>query len=412
MDLVHERCAGIDIGKADCKVCIRVPGRNGRRHTEIRTFSTMTEGLLALREWLLSEQITLVGMEATGAYWKPVYYLLEEQTETWLLNAQHMRNVPGRKTDVRDCQWICQLIEHGLVRPSFVPPKPIRQLRDLTRYRTEVTRERTREIQRLEKLLEDPGIKRSSVVSDLGGKSARTMVEALIGGERDPQVLARLAVGALKDKEAQLVQALTGFFTDHHAFLARTMLDRIDAATATVKGLTAEIDSRLEPYRRQLELLVTIPGISLTAAQVVVAEIGVDMQRFPTAGHLASWAGVCPGNHESAGKVTSGRTRHGDAWLKGVLGNAAAAAARSKNTYLAAQFRRLVGHRGKKRALVAVEHSILVAVWHILTRDTPYQDLGADHFINRIRKSRQTRRLVGQLTQLGYDVTLEPRTDG
>lgn len=412
MDLVHERCAGIDIGKADCKVCIRVPGRNGRRHTEIRTFSTMTEGLLALREWLLSEQITLVGMEATGSYWKPVYYLLEEQMETWLLNAQHMRNVPGRKTDVRDCQWICQLIEHGLVRPSFVPPKPIRQLRDLTRYRTEVTRERTREIQRLEKLLEDPGIKLSSVVSDLGGKSARTMVEALIGGERDPQVLARLAVGALKDKEAQLVQALTGFFTDHHAFLARTMLDRIDAATATVKGLTAEIDRRLEPYRRQLELLVTIPGISLTAAQVVVAEIGVDMRRFPTAGHLASWAGVCPGNHESAGKVTSGRTRHGDAWLKGVLGNAAAAAARSKNTYLAAQFRRLVGHRGKKRALVAVEHSILVSVWHILTRDTPYQDLGADHFINRIRKSRQTRRLVGQLTQLGYDVSLEPRTNG
>lgn len=410
MDLVHERCAGIDIGKADCKVCIRVPGRNGRRHTEIRTFSTMTEGLLALREWLLSEQITLVGMEATGSYWKPVYYLLEEHMETWLLNAQHMRNVPGRKTDVRDCQWICQLIEHGLVRPSFVPPKPIRQLRDLTRYRTEITRERTREIQRLEKLLEDPGIKLSSVVSDLGGKSARTMVEALIAGERDPHVLARLAVGALKGKEAQLAQALTGFFTDHHAFLARAMLGRIDAATATVKELTAEIDRRLEPYRRQLELLVTVPGISLTAAQVVVAEIGVDMQRFPTAGHLASWAGVCPGNHESAGRVTSGRTRHGDAWLKGTLGNAAAAAARSKNTYLAAQFRRLVGHRGKKRALVALEHSILVAVWHILTRDTPYQDLGADHFINRIRKSRQTRRLVGQLTRLGYDVALEPRT--
>ncbi|MFF2431072.1 IS110 family RNA-guided transposase [Streptomyces mirabilis] len=409
MDLVHERCAGIDIGKTDCKVCIRVPGRNGRRHTEIRTFTTVTEGLLALREWLVSEQITLVGMEATGAYWKPVYYLLEEHMETWLLNAQHMRNVPGRKTDVRDCQWICQLIEHGLVRPSFVPPKPIRHLRDLTRYRTEITRERTRELQRLEKLLEDPGIKLSSVVSDLGGKSARTMVEALIVGERDPRTLARLAVGALKDKEDQLTQALTGFFTEHHAFLARAMLVRIDAATATVKELTAEIDRRLEPYRHQLELLVTIPGISITAAQVVVAEIGVDMQRFPTAGHLASWAGVCPGNHESAGKVTSGRTRHGDAWLKGVLGNAAAAAARSKNTYLAAQFRRLVGHRGKKRALVALEHSILVAVWHILTRDMPYQDLGADHFINRIRKSRQTRRLVGQLTQLGYDVSLEPR---
>ncbi|WP_369394579.1 IS110 family transposase [Streptomyces sp. CG1] len=339
-----------------------------------------------------------------------MYYILEERMETWLLNAQHMRNVPGRKTDVRDCQWICQLIEHGLVRPSFVPPKPIRQLRDLTRYRTEVTRERTREIQRLEKLLEDPGIKLSSVVSDLGGKSARTMVEALIAGERDPHTLAQLAVGALKDKEVQLAQALTGFFTDHHAFLACAMLDRIDAATEAVKRLTTEIDRRLEPYRRQVELLVTIPGISLTAAQVVVAEIGVDMQRFPTAAHLASWAGVCPGNHESAGRVTCGRTRHGDVWLKGVLGNAAAAAARSKNTYLAAQFRRLVGHRGKKRALVAVEHSILVAIWHILTPETPYQDLGADHFINRIRKSRQTRRLVGQLTQLGYDVSLEPRT--
>lgn len=349
MDLVHERCAGIDIGKADCKVCIRVPGRNGRRHTEIRTFSTMTEGLLALREWLLSEQITLVGMEATGSYWKPVYYLLEEQMETWLLNAQHMRNVPGRKTDMRDCQWICQLVEHGLVRPSFVPPKPIRQLRDLTRCRTEVTWERTQELQRLEKLLEDDGINLSSVVSNLSGKSVRTMVEALIGGERDPQVLARLTVGALKDKQPQLVQALTGFFTDHHAFLARAVLEHIDAATATVKELTAEVDRRLEPYRRQLELLVTIPGISRTAAQVVVAEIGVDMGRFPTAGHLASWAGACPGNHESAGKVTSGRTRHSDAWLKGVLGSAAAAAARSKNTYLAAQFRRLVGHRGSSR---------------------------------------------------------------
>jgi transposase len=228
-----------------------------------------------------------------------------------------MRNVPGRKTDVRDCQWICQLIEHGLVRPSFVPPKPIRQLRDLSRYRTEVTRERTREIQRLEKLLENSGIKLSSVVSDLGGKSARTMVEALIAGERDPHTPAQLAVCAVKDKEPQLAQALTGFFTDHHAFLARAMLERIDAATATVKELTAEIGRHLEPYRRQLELLVTIPGISLTAAQVVVAEIGVDMQRSPTAGYLASWAGVCPGNHESAGRVTSGRTRHGDALAQG-----------------------------------------------------------------------------------------------
>lgn len=407
MDVICERCAGIDISKADVKVCLRVPGGK-RRRSEVRTFSTMTNDLLAMRDWLVAEGVTLVGMEATGIYWKPVFYLLEHDMECWLLNARHMKAVPGRKTDVKDSEWIARLIECGLVRPSFVPPEPIRQLRDLTRYRTEVVRERTREAQRLEKLLEDAGIKLSSVVSDILGKSGRAMLEALIAGERDPRVLAELARGSMRGKRATLVEALTGRFTGHHAFLARTMLDRIDACTATETGLGERIDAQIRPFRRQIELLATIPGVSARIAQVILAEIGADMDRFGTAGRLASWAAVCPGNHESAGKQPTGKTRHGDPWLKAVLGQAAVAAARTKGTYLSARYRRLAARRGKKRALVALEHSILIAIWHMLTHDVAYGDLGGDYFLHRTGRTRQTRRLVSQLNQLGYQVTLHP----
>jgi transposase len=407
MDVVHERCAGIDIGKADVKVCVRVPGPGKRRRKEVRTFSTMTRDLLAMRDWLIAEGITVVGMEATGSYWKPVFYLLENDIETWLLNARHMKNVPGRKTDVADSEWICKMVEHGLVRPSFVPPPEIRQLRDLTRYRTEVIRERTREAQRLEKLLEDAGIKLSAVVSDLLGKSARAMLEALIAGERDPVVLAEMAKASMRAKREILAQALTGRFTDHHAFLARTMLDRIDAVTATEVRLSEEITRQLEPFRRQVELLTTIPGVNARSAEVILAEIGVDMSRFPSAAHLASWAGMCPGNHESAGKHTSGKSRPGDPWLKGALGLAATAAARSKNTYLAARYKRIAVRRGKKRALVAVGHTILTSVWHMLTHDAEYHDLGGDYFVQRTGRARQTRRLVSQLNMLGYQVSLQ-----
>ena len=407
MDVIHERCAGIDISKVDVKVCIRVPSTGKRRRSEVRTFSAVTSGLLAMRDWLLAEGITVVGMEATGVYWKPVFYLLEHDMECWLLNARHMKSVPGRKTDVKDSEWIAKLVEHGLVRPSFVPPEPIRQLRDVTRYRTGIVRERTREAQRLEKLLEDTGIKLSATVSNILGVSGRAMLEALIAGERDPRVLADLAKGSMRRKTDALVEALTGNFTSHHAFLARAMLDRIDACTATETRLSEHIEVMLQPFRRRIELLVTIPGVEARAAQVILAETGADIGRFPSAADLASWAGVCPGNHQSGGRTGSGKTRHGDPWLKAALGQAAVSASRTKDTYLAARYRRIVARRGKKRALVALEHSILIAVWHMFTHDTEYADLGGQYFIERTGRARQTRRLVSQLNQLGYQVTLQ-----
>ena len=407
MDVIYERCAGIDISKVDVKVCIRLPAGR-RRRSQVRTFSTLTKDLLGMRDWLLAEGVTVVGMEATGVYWKPVFYLLEHDLECWLLNARHMKAVPGRKTDVADAEWIAKLIEHGLVRPSFVPPEPIRQLRDLTRYRTEVVHERTREVQRLDKLLEDAGIKLSSVVSDILGKSSRRMLEALIAGERDPHVLAEMALASMRGKIDTLVEALTGNFGAHHAFLAQAMLDRIDAATQMDIRLTARIDQQVAPFRRQIELLITVPGMQRRAAEAVLAEIGADITRFPTAGDLASWAGVCPGNNESGGKRMSGKTRHGDPWLKGVLGQVAVAASRTKDTYLASRYRRLAARRGKKRALVALQHSILISIWHMFTHDIEYHDLGGEYFLERTGKARQTRRLVSQLNHLGYTVRLEP----
>jgi transposase len=407
VEVVVERCAGIDIGKRDVKACIRVL-ESGRWRVEVRTFTTMTRDLLRLRDWLASEAITTAGMEATGAYWKPVYYLLEDAFVVQLLNARHLHNVPGRKTDVMDAEWICQMVQYGLVRPSFVPPAPIRKLRDLTRYRTEVVRERVRDIARLEKLLEDAGIKLSAVVADLLGKSARAMLEALIAGERDPQVLADMALRRMKSKRAHLVEALNGWFNDHHGFLVRTILDRIDAAASVVDRISARIVEQIEPMRHQATLLTTIPGVSTKVAEVVIAEIGIDMTAFPTAGHLASWAGVCPGNNESAGKQLSGKTRNGNAALRAALGEAALAITRTKNTYLAARYRRVAAKRGKKRAIVAVQHSMLIAVWHMLTNDVGYHDLGSEYFTERTGKTRQTRRLVAQLSTLGYTVRLEP----
>jgi transposase len=406
MDVVHQRCAGIDIGKRDVKACIRVPAGGGRWRTEVQTFSTMTNDLLRLRDWLAAEQITTVGMEATGAYWKPVYYLLEDDFETLLLNARHLHNVPGRKSDVMDSEWICRMVQHGLVRPSFIPPVPIRQLRDLTRYRAEVVRERVREVQRLEKLLEDAGIKLSVVVADLLGKSSRAMLEALIAGQRDPEVLADMALRRMKSKRPDLIEAMTGRFEAHHAFLVRAILDRIDSATAIVERVSTEVAARIGSMAAQAAALATIPGVSVRVAEVVLAEIGADMSRFPTAGHLASWVGVCPGNNESAGRQLSGKTRPGNAALRAALGDAALAASRTKDTYLAARYRRIAARRGKKRAIVAIQHSILIAVWHMMTHGVAYHDLGADHFLERAGRTRQARRLVAQLAKLGYGVEL------
>ncbi len=408
MDTFVQRCAGIDVGKADVKVCVRVPGRRrGTRRQEVRTFSTMTASLLELRQWLVDERVTLVGMESTGDYWRPVYYLLEEVVQCWLLNPQHVKVVPGRKSDVSDAAWLAQLVEHGLVRPSFVPPPPIRRLRDLTRYRASLVRDRTRQVQRLHNVLEDAGIKLSLVATHIMGASGRAMITALINGERDPEVLADLALGRMRSKTPALIEALTGRFDDHHGLLCQVMLDQIDHLDAAISRLDTQIDAQMAPFRAQQNRLVTIPGIARRAAEVIIAETGADMSRFPSPAHLVSWAGLCPGNNESAGKRLSGRTRNGDRWLCGTLGECATAAARTKNTYLAERYRRLCRRRGTKRAKVAVARTQLEAAWWVLTRDVDYRDLGPEHFLtHQPNPGRQATHLVQRLRALGYDVAL------
>jgi transposase len=386
---------------------VRVPDGKGGREEQTRGFGTTTPELLALRDWLVAEGVTLVGMESTGVYWRPVYYVLEDAMECWLLNARHLRNVPGRKTDVKDAQWIAQLVEHGLVRPSFVPPKPIRELRNLTRYRRAQAEERTREVQRLDKVLQDAGIKLSSVATDILGKSGRDMLTALVKGNRDPEVLAELARGKLRSKIPVLRDALQGRFGSHHALLVSTILAKLDFLEETIESLSQEIDGVIAPFNRQVELLDTIPGVNRIAAEAIIAEIGVDMARFGSAERLASWAGMCPGNHESAGKQRSGRARKGSKWLGIHLTEAAAAAGRSKDTYLGAQYQRLRGRRGAAKAKKAVGHSILVATYHMLDNGIPYEDLGADWFARR-RPDVQARKLIHQLNVLGYTVTLNP----
>lgn len=409
MDVVHDRCAGIDISKRDAKVCVRVrgPGR-ARAKSTVTTWGSTTNQVLALRDHLIAEQVTLVVMEATSDYWKPFFYLLEDGPfEVMLVNARHVKNLPGRKTDVSDAAWLADLGAHGLVRGSFVPPEPIRQLRDLTRTRTTITRARAREIQRLEKLLEDAGIKLSSVASDISGVSGRLMLDALIAGERDPAVLAELAKRRLRSKIPELIEALTGRFSEHHAFLARVHLDLLDQHGHAIDEITARIEVVIEPFRGARDLLVTIPGISTLVADVIIAETGADMTTFPTAGHLASWAGTCPGSNESAGRVKSTHTRPGNAHLKGALGIAAMSAARSRDTYLAAKYRRIAARRGPVKAIVAVEHAMLIAIWHMLTNGTLYEDPGGDYY-TRLNPDRAKNRAIDQLRQMGYNVTLNP----
>jgi transposase len=409
VDVLHDRCAALDISKRDVKVCLRIPGkRRNQRRSEVRTFAATTNDLLALRDWLLAEKVSLVVMEGTGDYWRAPYYLLEDALSVKLVNARQVKAMPGRKTDVADSVWLAQLAECGLLRASFVPPQPIRQLRDLTRYRTVLAEERTREAQRLEKELEDAGIKLSAVATDILGISGRAMLEALIAGERDAEVLADLARGRMRPKIPDLVQAMIGRFSDHHAFLCRMHLDRIDAIGRDMAALSSRVEQMMVPFRDQLTRLDGVPGISRRVAEVIIAETGGDMSRFPTAGHLASWAGVCPGNHESGGRRKSGKTTKGNRWLRDALGTAAMAAARSKNTYLGAQYAHLVRRLGsKQKALVALQHSILVSVWHMLSANTGYRDLGADHFLRR-DPERERRRAITALNKLGYTVTLNP----
>jgi transposase len=410
MEVVHPRCAGIDVSKRDAKVCVRIQGDQRRKTSStVTTWGAMTPQVLALRDHLADQHVTLAVMEATSDYWRPFYYLLEDTCEVMLVNARDVKTVPGRKTDVSDAAWLADLGAHGLLRASFVPPEPIRQLRDLTRTRSVITRERTREVQRLEKLLEDAGIKLSSVASDITGVSGRLMLQALIDsqGGIDPAAVADLARRRLRSKIPLLVEALNGRFTGHHAFMAQLFLDRIDAHTHDIATVAARIDELMTPFRPARDLLVSIPGFSQIIAEIFIAETGADMAQFPTPEQLASWAGVSPGANESAGRVKSTKTRPGNRYLKGALGVAALSASRSKNTYFAAKYRRLAATRGPIKALVAVEHAMIIAAWHMLTNGEFYRDLGADYH-TRCNPTRTKARAVKQLQALGYEVNLQP----
>jgi transposase len=373
----------------------------------VRTFGATTAQILPLIEYLVDQRVTTVVMEATSDYWKPFYYLMENRLPVMLVNAKHARNIPGRKSDVSDAAWLARLGAHGLLRASFVPPEPIRQLRDLTRARTTAARDRGRIVQRLEKFLESSGIKLAAVATDLTGASARAMLAALIAGQRDPRVLAGLAKGSLRRKIPELVEALEGRFTGHHAFMVSQYLAQLDTAQATIDALTARIETVIAPFAKVREALVTIPGVCQVVADVIIAETGADMRAFPTAAQLASWAGVCPGSNESAGKVKSAHTRHGNAHLKGALGVAAMSAARTKNGFLAARYRRIATRRGPLPAIVAIEHSILTAVWNMLTDGKKYTDLGGDYYTQR-DPIRAKHKAIRQLQALGYQVTITP----
>jgi len=406
--MMVERCAGLDVAKDEVVACVRVPDGKGGRRQEIRTFLTFTADLEALADWMASEGVTQIVMEATGQYWKSPWYVLEERGfDLMLVNARHVKIVPGRKTDVKDAEWLAELLEHGLLRGSFVPPAAIRELRDLTRYRKRLIQAHTAECQRIQKALEDAGIKLDSVASDVLGVSGRAMLKALVAGERDPKVLAELARGRLRSKLPELRRALRGRFSDHHALLVRLALDHVEHLEAAVATLDEEVDRVMSPFAEARDRLDTITGVGKRAAECIVAEIGVDMSVFPTAAHLASWAGRCPGNNVTGGKRRSGKTNKGNRWLGEILTECAWAAARSRDTYLSAQFWRLGRRIGKKKAAVAVGHSILVVAWNLLTNNCDYNDLGGDYFVQR-DADRQRQRAVAQLQALGYYVTLEP----
>ena len=407
------RVAALDIGKAELVCCVRVPheGKPGRRLQEVATYSTMTRSLLAMSDHLRCLGVSRVVMEATSDYWKPVFYLLEAQgLDPWLVNAKDVKHLPGRpKTDKLDAVWLCKVAERQMIRPSFVPPPAVRQLRDVTRYRIDLVGARTAEKQRVEKLLEDAQIKLSVVASDIFGISGRQMMAALIGGQTNPKALAQLARGRLRAKLEALEEAFTGHFTDHHAFLLATMLARIDALDADLAALEAKIQEMIAPFAAAVDKLDEIPGVGATGAHIILAEIGLDMSRFPTAAHLSSWARFAPGVKESAGrKKGSGTTGHGNRYLARVLGEAAVAASKT-NTFLGERYRRIAKRRGKKRAIVAVGRSILVIIWHLLSNPAArFIDLGSDFYENRTGPDRKKRNHVRQLEALGYKVTLEP----
>lgn len=410
MDVLHQRCSGLDVHKSTVVACVVTPGAQGRPRKEVRTFGTTTGALLELADWLSTHAVTHVAMEATGVYWRPVWNILEaaERFELVLANARHIKAVPGRKTDVRDCEWVADLLRHGLLRGSFVPERAQRELRDLVRYRTALLQERTAEVNRLQKTLETGNIKLAAVATDILGKSGRDILAALVAGVTDAAALADLARGKLRAKLPALERALAGRFGPHQRFLVAQQLAHLEAVDDTIERVSDEIARRLRPCEATLDRLDAIPGVGRRTAEVLLAEVGTEVDRFPDAAHLASWAGVCPGNHESAGKRHSGRTRKGNPWLRAALVEAGQAAGRTKHTYLGAQYRRLVARRGKQRATLAVGHTILTIAYTLLKRpDTTYHDLGVRYFDDRDRQGVE-RRLVRRLQGLGYRVTLEP----
>jgi transposase len=407
---LFERVAGLDVHKAQVTAAVRVPDGDGGRLLDVAEFATTVRGLLGLRDWLQAHGVTHLAMEATGVYWRPVWAILEDCFECILVNARHVKQVPGRKTDVSDAAWIAQLLEAGLLRASLVPPKPIRTLRNLTRYRKTQIEERQREANRLHKILEDTGIKLDCVASSILGVSGRAMLDALVAGTTDPAVLAELAKGKLRAKLPALREALEGRFDVEHALIVSAILAHLDFLDEQIDRLSDAIGEQLGPFATAVELLCTIPGVQRRTAEVIIAETGGDMSVFPSARHLASWGGQCPGNDESAGKRRSGHARKGSRWLGIALTEAALASTRTKDTYLAAQYRRLRPRRGHKRALGAVKHSILVAVWHMLSTGELYREPGGDYFERRRDPDREAARLIAQHQHLGHNVTLQPAT--
>lgn len=406
MQAIIERCCGIDVHKKTIVACLMVGKPNEEPKTTLKTFSTMTKDLLECRDWLESEGCTHVALESTGVYWKPVFNILEGSMEIILANARHVKNVPGRKTDAKDCEWLAQLLRHGLIRGSFIPAKPIRELRDLTRYRQKLIQQRSSELNRIQKFLEDANIKLSSVATDINGVSAQKMIEHLIKNDLSPKEMADLAKGRLRNKISELEKALEGKLTDHHRLMLEISLQVVDSFDQAIEKLNKEIDQRMEPYRKESEALQTIPGVKKKAAESITAEIGVDMSPFPSDAHISSWAGVSPGNNESAGKHRSGRTTPGNKWLKATLTEAAWSASRTKKTYLKARFQRLASRRGKKRACLAVAHTILTMAYHIIKEQCVYRELGVN-FFDRLNEDRVIKRLASRMMALGYYVTVE-----
>jgi transposase len=405
MEPVLRCCAGLDVHSATVATCVRRIDDQGVIHAEVRTFGTMTRDLLALCDWLTEEGVSHVAMESTGVFWKPIYNILEELFQILLVNARHIKNVPGRKTDVKDCEWIAQLLQYGLLRGSFIPSKPQRELRDLTRMRMQLTRELTSVANRIHKVLEDTNIKVGLVATDMLGVSGRKMIKALIDGETDTAKMSDMAKGRLRNKIGLLEQALVGKVTEHHRFLLKALMDHLAYLESQIERFNQRIEEAARPFEKAITALIPMPGYDRVSAQSVIAEIGPDMNPFPTDDHLCSWAKICPGNNESAGKRKSGTTGHGNRWLRAILVQVAWAATHKKNSYFQAQYRRLAGRRGKKKAIVAVAHSILTVTYHILKYERCYKDLGGDYF-DRISRDRIRRYHIKRLESLGYDVSL------